>query len=137
MNQNVSSQKGRWILMIVILGSFIASFLILFIVGRHGRIAAEGIYATIKELIGIYLPLIAMMTAFYFGQQRAGLQTNSTTIETFVFSVLTVSAWVLIPPIFILFGGAIESIFDTINLLKPYGDTVAAAGVAFYFARTM
>lgn len=136
MIKDIASSKGRWSLMLMVLGSTVLSFLVLFIVGRGGAIAGEAVRATINELIEIYLPLIAMIAAFYFGQAKLISTESKTSIEIFTFAILTVGLWVLCPPILMLFGGTIEDILETINLLKPYGETVAAVGVAYYFAKS-
>lgn len=136
MKKKVNSTTGRLLIMTMVIGSAVLAFIILFVIGRGGAIAGEGIGAVINELLEIYLPLIAFMTAFYFGQTRILSNDDKTSLETFVFSVLTIGLWVFCPPILIYFGEAIEDVLNTIHLLKPYGETIAAAGVAFYFAKS-
>lgn len=136
MNRDITSSKGRWSLMLIVLGSAVLSFVVLFVIGRGGAIAGEAARATVKELLEIYLPLIAMMAAFYFGQSKAQTNEHKTSIEIFTFAILTVGLWVLCPPILIYFGEAIEDVIETINILKPYGETIAAAAIAYYFAKS-
>jgi len=95
---SVTSSKGRWSLMLLVLGSAVLSFLVLFIVGRGGAIAGEATRDTINELLEIYLPLIAMMAAFYFGQSKTQTSESKTSIEIFTFVTLTVGLWALCPP---------------------------------------
>ena len=75
------------------------------------------------------------MAAFYFGQFDKSSQDSKTSLEVFLFTAIVVGLWVIVPPLFIAFG-IIEEVFATINILKPYGSSVAAAGVAFYFAKS-
>ena len=137
MNKNITSSRGRWSLMLLVLSSAVLSFAVLFFIGRGGAIAGEAARATIKELLEIYLPLIAMMSAFYFGQAQLQSSEGKTSIEIFAFAIITVGLWVLCPPVLMMFGEAIEDIIETIDLLKPYGETIAAAAIAYYFAKSV
>ncbi len=136
MNYKIQSIKGRLSLMLVVLISAILSFLTLLITGKIREIQSEAIMQAIKVLIEIYLPLITMMAAFYFGQNIPRSEKNQTSIEIFIFAIITVGIWVVSPIVLFILGGTIDNIIGIISLLKPYGETVAVAGVAYYFAKS-
>lgn len=137
MTKKIASSQGRWLLMLMVIGAAVISFAVLFFIGRGGAIAAETSKTTTKELLEIYLPLIAIMSAFYFGQDQPQFGEGKTSIEVFSFSLLTVGLWVFCPPVLMYFGGAIEDILETLSLLKPYGETVSAAAIAYFFAKSV
>ncbi|QQO53877.1 MAG: hypothetical protein N838_11430 [Thiohalocapsa sp. PB-PSB1] len=136
MTTSVKPQQGRLILMIIVVGSALGAFLALAYAGRDGGIIWDTVKSVMNDLLGIYLPLIAMMSAFYFGEAKPLPERASEPVQTFLFTLITAGVWVLLPPVLILFGGAIEGVQETLTLLKPYGETIAAAGIGYYFARS-
>ena len=123
--------------MALVVLSGVISFLALYYIGYGGAISEEGSKQAIKQLLAIYLPLITMMAAFYFGEPaQPGNQEKETPLESFLFSFVVVALWMFCPPLFVIFGVTIESTLRTIDSFLIYGETIAASGVAYYFARS-
>ena len=134
--KKISADKGRSILMLIIIGSAILAHLILIYESRDGRIHPEGIKSTIHCFLGLYLPLIAAMSVFYFTEKKNNKGKRFVNLQTFIFALIVTTAWVLLPILFLISGFTVEKIQDLLQAFRPFGDTVAVVAVVFFFLQT-
>ena len=135
--RKISSVTGRLWLMGIVLSFFLLSLFTLLWIGRGGAIRPELKLELLGKLAGLYLPLIALMAAFYFGKTRVNRGGRPATVpfETFIFAVLIVTLWVMTPLFFLFFIEAAQDISSTLNRVRPYGDSLALAAVGYYFSK--
>ena len=129
MKNRIRKSIGRWVIWISTIGSGLLSIIILLYVGRGGRIHNDMINFGIVKILEIYLPIIAIMTAFYFVGSRNGKANTSqyVSIEVFTFSVVISSLWIFLPPLMITFIIPIEHSFNLLQQFEKYGQTAAIA----------
>jgi hypothetical protein len=84
-------------------------------------------------LLSVYVPLVAVMAGFYFGEKRLGRGT--TPVEPFIFALAVTILWVLPPPVILLFTKRPMGYLDQLIPLKVWGDSITALAVAFYFGK--
>ena len=122
--------------MAFILIGFIFSFVILAWVGRGGAISYEAAEPAIKKLLAHYVPLLAILAGFYFSERAIDARENQTSLETFVFAVIVVGLWVLIPPLLIAFSTTIEAALRFLDSVGVFGTSLGSACLAFYFSKS-
>jgi hypothetical protein len=89
-----------------------------------------------RSLLDMYLPPVALMCAFYFGEKgTTDAKDRATSFESLLFSMIITGIWVVTPPFLIYFCQTVEMAMRSLDALKIYGQTTALAAVAFYFAR--
>jgi hypothetical protein len=134
MTQSISSSKGRWTLMILIVGSALGTFVTLFVLENVWDLSFETVKSVIKELVEIFLPLTGVIGGFYFAEGTLTAEGNpQTAVDAFMFCLIVTGLWVLSPLFLLLFSGKIEDAVATLQLLKPFGSTAAIGAVGFYF----
>jgi len=137
--QTISVATGRGLLMTVVLSNFLLSVGLVFYVGGGGAVHREGIMLALEELLEIYLPLLAIMGAFYFADYRSDEDSpRASLVQPFIFSLIIVSVWAFAPPLLLaLTVWPIEDIFSFLNsdAVGILGKTIAAGAVTYYFSR--
>ncbi|MEX2344748.1 MAG: hypothetical protein WD604_03985 [Balneolaceae bacterium] len=134
----ISTRIGRLSIMSLILFSALISVIILFIEGSGGAISQHNKILALQNLVKFYLPLFAIMGAFYFAEKNHHLQKieRETSFEVFLFSFLAVLIWVIVPPSSIAFSESIQSSFVYIDSFRGYGDAIGLAAITFYFSKS-
>lgn len=128
---------GRWILMLLILASALLAHALLFFVSRGGRIHTEGVQSTVRALLDVYLPLLAIMAAFYFAETATARGRDQTVdLQILVFSVVVTAVWALAPVALLVFVPTVERMQEMLRTLEPFGQTAALAAVAFFFGKS-
>jgi hypothetical protein len=136
-NGQVRTSIGRWTIMGIVSLAAVSSYLLLWYVGRGGAVSEAVRNPAMRSLVSIYLPLIAIMGAFYFGEEVGdGCIDRVTSRESYFFSLFVISLWTLAPPLFIFFSETVEMAFRAIDTVGAFGQTAAAGAVAFYFAKS-
>lgn len=138
LTRTVPISFGRVALMLAVLLSFLASIGLLFFISRGGAVHVSGITFALKELLEIYLPLLAIMAAFYFAEHAAEAPTTtSSSLESFVFAFSVTAVWIFAPPCLLaLTQWPIEDIFAFLNddAVGLFGQTLAVGAVTYYFS---
>lgn len=135
MGATISNRTGRLCLMVVVLIAFLMSMASLFWLSRGGAIHPVERQETMVKLVGVYLPLLSLIGAFYFGGSNKSKQLSSLRTEAFVFAIAVTSIWVLTPVFFLWLENAIEDVVSDLDKVKLFGDTLALAAIGFYFSR--
>lgn len=131
----VPSRIGRLSLMGMVMLLFLCSVLSLFWLARGGRIHPDGRKIALVKLIGVYLPILSLMGAFYFGGDQNRRRTSTTAMEAFAFALIVTSLWVIAPLFLLWCIGPIEDVLDHLEMIKPIGDTLTLAAIGFYFSK--
>jgi hypothetical protein len=132
--RKVSSNMGRLCLMVVVFFFFLASVGVLLWIGRDGGISYDLKIGALGKLAAFYMPLLTLMAAFYFGGSRSKTLNAIVPLEAFVFAVIVVTLWVIVP-IFLLLTLFIEDVAPALERVKPYGDSLALLAVGYYFSQ--
>lgn len=114
----------------------VASFVVLYTVGRKGAICQCNMTAAIKYILNFYLPALGTLLGFYLSEdRRSGKDTDYTTTERFLFVLALVIAWVSIPPGVLYLTPYIE---DSLKRLDAFGyfSFFPTTALTFYFSKT-
>jgi len=133
MRRTIPRAAGRWTLMLLVMGSALLSAAVLS--GMYAELNPSEQTDSVDALMTIYLPLVGVMGGFYLAEVHVDLRQGGTSIETFAFAFLVVSVWVLAPPILLMRNFYIEDTLKLLKALRPWGDTIAALAVAYYFSK--
>lgn len=135
----MKANVGRAIFMALVTSSFVLSIIIIFYEARSGGIHSQGVKFAIQQTLEIYLPILAIMGAFYFSGQEEDVEGNiKSPLQSFLFSFIVVATWVSFNPMLLLFSDwSIESIYSFLNddSIGILGKTVAAGSITYYFSR--
>lgn len=121
----------------IVFGGAVAGFCALGIISKVYNLATEPVMEGVKVLLGIYLPLIAVMLGFYQDQvNQAGSDLDPAQANMLTFVTYFVVLWVAFPTVLIIFSGAIENALDILKWLQGTAGALVAAAVGLFFART-
>lgn len=136
MTRRVPTDMGRLFLMGIVMSGLILSLASLFWMSREGGIISEIRNYAIVELLKIYLPLLSLIAAFYFGEKKNDKQIVKTTpLDAFIFVLVITSMWSMAPMLLLWLGGPIEEVLEVMKNIKPFGDVIVLAGIGFYFSK--
>lgn len=135
MEQTISANKGRLLLMGVVGISLVVAMACLFVVASGGAIGSKNLQSAVIKFLGFYIPLLSLVATFFFkGSQNVG--DSSTPVGTFYFAVFIVTIWVLTPIFLLVAGLLIEDILDYLDKLIPLGQSLALMALGYYFAKS-
>lgn len=133
------ARAGRAALMATALGGFVVSLTVLFYVARDGAVHPDGVKYGVKQVLEIYLPVLAIMGAFYFTGVGDGADAeHRSSTQSFVFAYVVSAVWLVAPPLLLgLTTWPVEGIFEFLNddSVGILGKTLAAGAVTYYFSR--
>lgn len=137
-NRTIPSRSGRLWLMGIVVTCLVVAIADLFWIGRDGRIRPDLKTEALVELLGIYMPLLSLMAAFYFGGSlapRSSRSIRTTSFETFLVALIFTTLWAL-APIVLMYEGEMEAILATLRKVRPVVDTLALAAIGYYFSKS-
>jgi hypothetical protein len=126
----------RLLLAGVVLVTGILTLLAVPFLGRGDAISHENQVLTVRYLLGLYLPLLGLITAFHFGSLATGGPTKSRSPRSdgrFLIALVLVGFWCLAPAILFAITLKVDATTDLLTELKPFGDTLVLAALGFYF----
>ena len=132
----IRSVIGRRTILALILTGAVLSFSVLYWVGRGGAISYAAASPAIKKLLEHFIPLLAILSGFYFSERTSNDEGNQTSVETFAFALVVVAIWVLGPPILIAFCNTIEAAMRLLDSFSIIGTSLTSACLSFYFAQS-
>jgi hypothetical protein len=138
MSMSLSVRVTRAALTITMLVGGAAAFIVLGAIGRDGAISGEGMQEAQNYLLQFYLPLLAIVAAFYFAERRtrAAADRGGASAEAFALAFLIVALWVMLPPIIFALSDSYNAAIRTIDSVRLYGNSLSSGAVAFFFAKT-
>jgi hypothetical protein len=138
MSMSLSVRVTRAALTIAVILGGAASFVVLGAIGRNGAISGEGMQEAQNYLLQFYLPLLAIVAAFYFAERRttAAADRGSAPAEAFALAFVIVAIWVMLPPITFALSDSYNAAIRTIDSVRLYGNSLSTAAVTFFFAKT-
>ena len=136
MSKRISANLGRICLMSIVVLGLLVSLISLFWISCQGGIIIKTRNSTIVQLLKVYLPLLSLIAAFYFGEIKDHQHTLKTTaFDAFIFAIVITSIWSMAPMLLIWFGGPIEDALEVLENIKLFGDVIVLAGLGFYFSK--
>src|SRR5437588_1670846 len=98
MSREVSRSSGRLILFLVMTFGFLSSLGVLWFRGEGGAISWSLLLDAGNQLLAIYAPSLAIMTAFYFAGRRGAVAgTVNCPLRTLVAAVVFIGLFAFLP----------------------------------------
>lgn len=132
----ISPRTGRVWLMILVVVSFLGAMVSLFLIASGGAIHSQMFQSAAAKLLGFYLPLLSLISVFFFTKGKDETSAAGTPIEAFLFAIVIVTLWVSAPILLLWFGNFIEDILAMMETFKPFGDTLAFAALGYFFSKS-
>ena len=126
--------RPRWSLAFIILAIGALTILALLYVGRGDAISEPNLIAALKRLIGLYVPLLALVISFLFARKAKPAEEVPSRAHN-IAAVLIVTFWCVMPGLLFATTRTIESATKMLEVLQPWGDTVVMTVLGYYFAR--
>ena len=132
----IASQTGRRLLLALILLGAVLAFVTQFLLGRDGTVSEPVSQKVIDQFLKHFIPLFGIVGAFYFsekGDTEAG-NTSRSAVEGFIFALVCVGIWVLLPTISLLISQTFESALRLLERFEAFGTTIAVTGLTYFFS---
>jgi predicted metal-binding membrane protein len=137
MANKLTNGVARLRLIRLVFAGTVVGFVTLGIVSRLYTLASEPITEGFKVLLGIYLPLIAVMLGFYQDQaNQAGSDQEPAQPTMLTFVTYFVVLWTAAPIVVIAFWSPIEDALDVLKWLQGTAGALVAGAVGLFFAKT-
>jgi hypothetical protein len=115
----------------------ISTIVVLFVRSPGDSTAPDTVTLGVKRILAVYLPLLGIMTGFYFADaERRDDRARETTVEIFWFSMLLTLPWVLTPLLLVALSSTMDRALELMDTFGPVGQLVASGAVAYYFSKT-
>jgi hypothetical protein len=133
----ITARAGRRALMLFVAAGFLLSLITLLYEARGGAVAGNIVQSVIARLLKLYVPLLALMTSFYFSE-RGDLQEGrkETSLDTFILATTVAATWSLLPAVLLVISQTVEGALRMLDTFEVFGNTLAVAALAFYFSRS-
>jgi len=136
MNKEIPSSTSRLYLVFAVVVPMIISAAVLVIKGSGGSLVGPAMIEAFKFLLEFYLPMISIISAFYFAENNTSILLKKTNLETFVVAIIIVSMWTFLPAFSLIISVTYQDAFALTQALKGYGDAICAAALVFYFVQS-
>lgn len=139
MNAKIKSSTGRIALISFTISGMLFGGVVIVLRGSGGSLVSPAMTEALKLLVQFYLPMLAVITAFYFsesGKMKSTENSESTDFEIFFVTIVLVALWAFLPPISLIINDTYQSAFELTKNLKGYGDAIGVGALAYYFSQT-
>jgi hypothetical protein len=134
MARQIHRATSRWIMFSLLFSGMALSFGLLYWRARGGGIHEDSVAIARTLLLELYFPLLGIIAGFYFSQESISEVDDRVSLEAFTFITLLVGLWVIAPIAMLIFFH-IEDTIANIEAYRVHWQTLAAAAIAFLFAK--